>query len=43
MINGNGICGLEIVIDGVALATNLKFINKKVGFCMYFIVGKYIE
>ena len=32
----NGICGLEIV-DGVALVTNLKFINKKVGFCMYFI------
>ena len=39
----SGICGLEIVIDGVALVTNLKFINKKVGICVYFIVGECIE
>ena len=39
----NGICGLEIVVDGVALVTNLKFINKMVGFCMYFVVRKCIE
>ena len=41
----NGICGLEIVIDGVTLATNLKFLDKKVGFCMFFIhvVVKYKE